>query len=331
LKSTTDAREISRLAFFNLAKHFRELGAIKLSLLGGEPSLYGSTMENTKGIGDLVTLAKEIGYEYVRMVTNGLFDVSLLSNSGMRQLDELTFSIDGCTADIHDRERGNGTFVKTEKSIINAVQAGYKVQLTVCVHRGNIGYTDTGRLWIDEIMRWGEKVGAHYINFHPIIKMDVAEDKWTRFTSISVQDWKSVYKVINQNSMTGRYKIKIRLPLRFIDEDAFWKKSKYYGYCPVKLAERVIVHARGSINICALHNVTNISLAKYWEDGNSLKIKWNEYENELTSYKFDFQNDHSCAVIGLKHGNDLPLCISFKPLQNEFIWNSMGMEISDCS
>jgi len=326
LKPVTQAQEITPSTFHALAKIFKELGASKLSFLGGEPSLYGMASDGRYNIGNLVEIAKNIGYEYVRMVTNGLFEESFLTNRKIKAIDEITFSIDGSTADIHDLERGKGTFVKTEKSIIAAVKSGYNVQLTACVNRSNIGYAKTGRLLVDEIIRWGEAIGVHSINFHPFIKMNVMRDEWTGTADISPQEWNFVYETINQQVIDGQYNVAIRLPLRFVDSDKFHKRSKYYGYCPVKLAERIIIHANGNMNVCALHNATNTTLAKFREDGNILKIEWSSCENEFSKYVFNNSMEHPCTVISHRHKEELPLCISFKPTQNEFIWNKTGIE-----
>src|SRR5258708_6320331 len=49
-----------------LLRKFRELGAIKVTLLGGEPTLYGQAPGN-KPLSYLVRVAHQIGFEYVRM------------------------------------------------------------------------------------------------------------------------------------------------------------------------------------------------------------------------------------------------------------------------
>src|SRR5215213_3224164 len=52
-----------------LISDFRELGASKLTILGGEPTLYGAS-ENHRPLLAVISEAKSLGYEYVRLDTN---------------------------------------------------------------------------------------------------------------------------------------------------------------------------------------------------------------------------------------------------------------------
>ncbi len=54
----------------SLLKLFKSLGASKVTFLGGETTLYGSS-ENRKPLLNLIKETKVIGYEYVRLDTNG--------------------------------------------------------------------------------------------------------------------------------------------------------------------------------------------------------------------------------------------------------------------
>ena len=76
-----------------LISDFRELGAVKLTLMGGEPTLYGKK-DGNKQLLELIKKSKELGYEYVRIDTNGQFDSELLEKPEFKMLDEVTFSID---------------------------------------------------------------------------------------------------------------------------------------------------------------------------------------------------------------------------------------------
>ncbi len=58
-----EKKEISFEDAVKLLSDFREMGAEKLTLMGGEPTLY-------KPLLDLIEKSKELGYEYVRIDTN---------------------------------------------------------------------------------------------------------------------------------------------------------------------------------------------------------------------------------------------------------------------
>ncbi len=82
-----EKKEIDFEDAVKLISDFKEMGAKKLTLMGGEPTLYKSLLE-------LIKKSKELGYEYVRIDTNGQFNSSLLEKEEFKMLDEITFSID---------------------------------------------------------------------------------------------------------------------------------------------------------------------------------------------------------------------------------------------
>lgn len=88
-----EKKEIAFEDAVKLITDFRELGAVKLTLMGGEPTLYGKK-DGNKQLLELIKKAKELGYEYVRIDTNGQFDSELLEKPEFKMLDEVTFSID---------------------------------------------------------------------------------------------------------------------------------------------------------------------------------------------------------------------------------------------
>lgn len=307
-----------------LLHKFRELGAMKLSLLGGEPTLYGQVSGN-ESLPYIVRQAKKLGFNYIRLVTNGLFDEGFLRNEDLKLLNEVTFSIDGDSPEIHDPLRGQGTFIRTTRNLQSAIGQGYVSHVTTCVHRGNIGQDGQGHYLLDRAIKWATILGAKLINFHPLFKMNIPRDTWTGDVHITAEEWVSVYRHIRRKVQKGEYSIPVRIPQRFINLEQFNRQPKYYGFCPVKLAERVEVHPNGQIHSCALNNGTPISLAKFTRENDKLRILWSLNQNELEVYPFDFSKDHPCAVISKDYGELVPLCISFKPGQEEFIWKTVGL------
>ena len=76
-----EKKEIDFEDAVKLISDFKEMGAKKLTLMGGEPTLYKSLLE-------LIKKSKELGYEYVRIDTNGQFNSSLLEKEEFKMLDE---------------------------------------------------------------------------------------------------------------------------------------------------------------------------------------------------------------------------------------------------
>ncbi len=82
-----EKKEIAFEDAVKLISDFREMGAVKLTLMGGEPTLYKPLLK-------LIKKAKELGYEHIRIDTNGQFNSKLLEETEFKMLDEITFSID---------------------------------------------------------------------------------------------------------------------------------------------------------------------------------------------------------------------------------------------
>ncbi len=303
-----------KIALILLAK-FQEMGAIKLSLIGGEPTLYGY-MNDYKPLLSLISGAKKLGYQYIRLGTNGQFNPRLLEKKNFKMLNELTFSIDGHTAEINDFLRGKDSFNLSLANLVRAKKLGYKIDITCCVHRKNIGKDKNGDFLIESMIRFAENLGINRINFHPLFKMGTPRDgwAWAGETDISPQEWLELYTKLRKKVNGGYYTIPIRIPQQFITKEEFAKNPTYYSFCPVKLGERVLVHSNGLIQICALRIGTSFAVARF----NGYGITWNRDTNELDSLKLN--EFRPCTNQERKLGDLIPLCISFKPKQKEIVW-----------
>ena len=307
-------REIKLETALKLISTFREMGACKLTIMGGEPTMYGNT-DGHEPLLKLISEAKSLGYEYIRIDTNGLFDDSLLSKEEFKKLDEITFSLDGHTAEINDPIRGEGTFEKCVPNMRKAIRLGYRVDITACVHKGNIGRDAKGNLLLHDLIEFASSLGANRMNFHPVFKMGVPRDTWIGKTDILPEQWVDARKEIMRNVEHGKYRIPVRIPHRFITREEFEKNPEYYGYCSAKMGERVLIHPNGIIRICAVLIGTPYGVARFCND----RIIWDRSTtNELSKHKFDMCTP--CNNQEKDFGNLVPLCISFKAKQDEFIW-----------
>ena len=307
-------KEIGFAQVLALLNTFRSLGASKLTIMGGEPTLYDEK-HNHEMFFSLIERAKLYGYEYIRMDTNGLFPSEMLMDRRVRQLDEITFSLDGPSKDINDGLRGKGVFDRCVANIRKAVASGYNVNVTCCVHRG---FTTAGcapSVLLDRFILLMESIGVQRVNFRPVFKMGIARDTWSGDTDISPDLWIQLQRILTGNIDRKRYAVPVRVPKRFATDPEFDENPDYYGYCSAKLGERVLVHPDGTIRICALHIGTSFGVAKY----DTEKIVWNdESSNELRQLILNKStpcSNQRCTETGL-----VPLCISFKPNQDEFVW-----------
>lgn len=315
-------KEIDYRTAKELISDFFELGARKLTLLGGEPTLYGKYQNSPYLLADLIAEAKRIGYEYVRIDTNGTFSPSLLENDSFKKIDEISFSMDGYNQATCDKIRGQGIFEIEVENIKRAVSCGYNVDITCCVYQELLQKDDDGKYLMEKLIFLASDLGVRRVNYHALIKDGTPIDLWSSDLEVCTEDWVKVYDEMSQKISCGEYPISIRIPKSFITCEEFYKNPSYYGFCPAKLGERVLVHPDGIIRICSGLLGTAYGIADY-HDG---KIFWNDRKtNELIDHKLDICT--WCTNRGKKsYGKYVPLCFSFKPKQDEFAYNMLEWE-----
>jgi len=307
-------KEIELPKALALVSDFREMGALKLTIMGGEPTLYGNRL-NHEPLTTLIAHAKTVGYEYVRMDTNGTFEPALLAKLG--ELDEISFSLDGPTAEINDKLRGTGTFKKCVSNIRKAVALGYHVDITCCLHHGLLQRGTDGRVLLDSLVDFAASLGVRRVNFHDLFKTGAPRDTWTGDWDIPLQRWLDAYAQIQSNISAGLYRIPVRIPQSFVAKREFERNPSYYGYCPAKLGERALVHPNGVIRICSLLIGTPYGIGRFYDN----KIVWDESStNELRDHQINIPTPCTNQDKNRSFGDFVPLCVSFKPKQDELIW-----------
>lgn len=321
-KFTLKNKQIDLETAINLISDFKEMGANKLTIMGGEPTLYGKD-EEWAPLLKLISASKEIGYEYVRIDTNGTFDTRLLEKEEFKLLDEVTFSLDGPNSEINDKIRGENVFNQCVNNIKRAQELGYKCDVTCCIHKDLINRDDEGNLYLDRMIRFAEEINLNRINFHDLFKANIPRDCWSGTIDITVDDWFNVWNEIQKLIESGRYNIPVRIPQSFTTKDRFSQNEQYYGYCSAKLGERALVHPNGIIRVCSLMIGTPYGIARYYED----KIEWDySNTNELGDHDMEMMTPCTHQHKGGLIDPFLPVCVSFKPKQDEFVWNKLEWE-----
>jgi len=314
-------KEIPLDVALKLLSDFRELGAKKLTILGGEPTLYGLS-QNNEPLLELIEKSKNMGYEYIRISTNGSFKVSLLENIKFKNLNEIAFSLDGYTSEMNDEIRGPGSFSKCVSNIKAAENLEYKTSITCCIHKKLLERDKEGNTLLHNMIQFAESLNVNTINFHDLFKCGAPMDLWSGNIDPAIESWMEIYDEIRKNISNKKYSISIRLPICIITKDAFEQNASYYGFCPAKLGERVLVHPNGILRICSNLICTSYGVAKFFNN----KITWDTGRtNELSNHEID--QSTPCTIRGKKDfGNYVPLCFSLKPNQDEFVWKDISWE-----
>jgi MoaA/NifB/PqqE/SkfB family radical SAM enzyme len=311
-------KEISFAEVIALISDFREMGATKLSILGGEPTLYGIKEHgNYELLLQVIEAAKNLGYEYIRIVTNGTFQPQLLHEERFHFLNEISFSLDGYDEITNDAVRKRGVFKKAVKNIILAKELGYEVHITTCVYNKLLQKDEKNDYLLERMMYLGEHLGVQTVNFHVLINDGTPIETWQGGLFCTPSLWEKAYQDITTNILNNKYKVHVRIPPTFVSNTEFSSNEKYYGFCPVKLGERLLVHPDGILRICSALLSTKYGIATF----NNFEINWNHTKtNELTDH--DLNKFTPCTNRGkVSYGKGrCVLCFSFKPNQTEHVW-----------
>jgi MoaA/NifB/PqqE/SkfB family radical SAM enzyme len=314
-------REIPQEQAMGLLQAMRDLGAHKVTFLGGEPTLYGRRSENS--LRDIIRFCRSIGYSYIRMDTNGLFPEALYEAASLVSLDELAFSLDGYDSHTNDMLRGVGTFPKINRQILRANKLGVQTSITCCIHRYLVDANDEGITGVERVIRLGEELGVGTVNFHDLFKAGVPMDTWTGDFNTTVEQHVEMYEAVRPKIDRGDFKVDVRLPQCFVRRSTFESKPQYFGYCPVKLGERVMIHSDGIIRICSNLICSSFGTAYYTAD----TITWNSTpSNEMSRHDLTRMTPCTNRSQNMKYGDYVPLCFSFKPGQTERSWNALAWD-----
>jgi MoaA/NifB/PqqE/SkfB family radical SAM enzyme len=99
--------------------------------LGGEPTLHPDLPQ-------AIRRAKALGFGSVTVDTNGYLFYDFLTKTEPRQLDYLSFSLDGASARTNDALRGKGSFARCIDGIGKAKARGFSVSLIYTVSSANL-------------------------------------------------------------------------------------------------------------------------------------------------------------------------------------------------
>lgn len=305
-----------------LLRVFKQLGAFKLTILGGEVSLYDIENNYYKLI-ELISFAHEIGYSYIRIDTNGQECEFFKNKQIFTYLNEVSFSIDGYDAASNDSLRGKNAFRNSIKSlkILKEVSGETQINITTCITKQNTFIAGGIRAFIEKMIDFSANNGISQLNMHGVFKMGVPMDTWTGNSHLNPIEWYTEIRKIFQNIEKNKYPIDIRFPVHIVTKKEFDENPKYYGYCPCKLGERALIHPDGIIRVCSSMLSTPYGVAHY----NGEEICWNYYNNELEKHRME-EYTPCTNQKGLYFKDYCPVCFSIKPFQNEPVWQANQVE-----
>lgn len=281
-KHYSTIREMSFEVAKDVLKKYHSLGAKKLTLLGGEPTLHSHLEE-------LVEFAKNTGYSYVRIQTNGQFDSKILTSPLVQKnVDTFSFSMDGHTEDFNHKIRKGCSLNKTLENLRLAKQLGYDVRVNVTVTSINIVH-------IFDIIALAENNDVSMIYLNIVFPMGAASSQ--PYLAVSPEQWIDVFNKIRENS--HKFKVRVKVPVGY---------ASYYPvehHCIAFEIKRLYVMPNGDAYPCIL-----------FVDNTKLRLDEEPYYDKLTNrVKVSSEKMNSYCHFLRFQGNKLrPLCIYYRKI-----------------
>jgi SynChlorMet cassette radical SAM/SPASM protein ScmF len=154
----------------------KPLGLRRAKLTGGEPVLHPEFVE-------VVDYLTSEGLS-LNMETNGtLIDEALAQHlKDETNLSFVSVSIDGPSPEVHDPFRGvGGSFEAAVAGFRALAAAGYRPQLIMCPHRGNVAY-------VEDVVEMAVGLGAWSVKFNPVTRSGRGIGMHERDETLSVEE-----------------------------------------------------------------------------------------------------------------------------------------------
>jgi len=190
-----------------LARGRSELDADKVIISGGEASLHPR-------FHDLVRAARDLGYDRAQTVTNGWMfaDKSFYEDAVAAGLGEITFSLHGHTAKLHDHlTQHPGSFARLIKGMVRAVRRRELiVNVDVVINKGNVAV-------IDKILELCIGLGVSEFDLLHVIPQAAAFDHRDELFYDPRDHIETLHKVFRLNRHPGFTVWTNRFPVEFLE------------------------------------------------------------------------------------------------------------------
>lgn len=184
--------DISKTDIFRIVDAFKEMGAIEVSLIGGEPFLHPHFSE-------IVSYVKSKGL-FCSAVTNGYFIQRNLET--VKKLDMVCISLDG-PEEINDITRGKGSYKRAVEGLKSLCEHNINRSIRSTLQKQNLEY-------IDNMMELATRYGA-ILNFGLLFPQS-SEDGQVKTISNETPD-----DIAYKNALRKIIELKKRYPERFFN------------------------------------------------------------------------------------------------------------------
>lgn len=278
------------------------LGASKITFLGGEPTLHPLFPQ-------FINIAKVLGFNYLRLDTNGQFNSAFLENSNLKFLNGISFSLDGIDPLTHGTIRSARNYYSVINNIKRAIELGYTVRVTMTINSLNLSQ-------VEEMTQRMENMGVSVLNLHLVSNNGRARDnKWL---FVEEEKWMEFTKKILPR--LAKYNIKVRIAKRYMRESELNLENE--TTCEAAKFSRLIVTPDLKIYACSLLLDSERYFA-YFQKGEFIYSK--NYQNNI--FLENMVKRPICPLLmkenykRYKRKKILPICISCKQTNKDNQFN----------
>lgn len=280
-----------------IMKEVVRLGASKVTLLGGEPTLHPL-------LPSFINTLKNLNVDYIRLDTNGQFKPELLENPDLRSLNDISFSLEGIDPKTHGAIRTMRNYYSVMDNIKKALSLNYIVRVTMTVNSLNLSQ-------VEQIVAMLNRMGVSVLNLHLISKSGRA--RHNKHLLVKEEEWMEFYQQIVPN--LTKYNIRLKVPQRYTREND--RNIENIITCEAAKASRLAITPDLRVYACPLLLDRNRYFARF-EDKNLLKFVYTKDHQKNIILK-DKIKGPICPLLmkenykTYKKKKIIPLCISYKP------------------
>lgn len=255
---------------------YRAKGAYKLTLLGGEPTMY-------KNLNELIDFARTVGYTFVRINTNGMFNKKIFDKI-INKIDVFCFSLDGHTEALNEIIRTGSTWNVILRNINEVRKIKPDVRVNCTVNSLNIDY-------IHDILFFFNKLEFNTVYLNVVFLLGEAE--LNRFLGVSPEQWLMLYNSILSD--THKYNFQLKIAKGFTHKSKLKIDQEAGHHCGALTQKKIYISSDKSEYPCLLFL------------GDVKRTVNEEYSHNL--------NHQYCGYLASLYKSEdgyLPLCIHYK-------------------
>lgn len=227
----------------NILDIFSEFrGKKDVTFLGGEPTLYHD-------INKILKYARDMGY-YVRLDTNGFYNIYIMQRIKLKYVDEINISLDGSVPNIHDSIRIHGSFESAIQNIKYLISIRKNVRVITTVMKPNL-------LNVPKLAKVVENLGVSNLNLH-LLSINGNARRYPELW-VSPKEWLClIYKLWNMKWKN----LVIRFPLAYLPKNLVEYNKKFLE-CECNDLSRLSFFPDGRVYCCSLLFDTNLNVGYY--------------------------------------------------------------------